>query len=75
MNLLNICRPKCVHNNNGTVLSIKSNCFSKPIKIYISDDDDETLEKVQELIREIERKKTLIKSQKNSDMNIKNILI
>ena len=54
----NLCKPTCMHTNQGTVLKINSSCFDKPIKIYITD-DDQGLEQLHTLVNTLKEQKLL----------------
>lgn len=62
----NLCMPSCVKNNQGTIISIRSACFSRPIKIIIDDEDDDMLEHLDGILTEIKRKKTMIRENKSN---------
>lgn len=63
-----LCTPSCIKNNEGTVISVKSSCFEKPLKIVVSDDDDDMLEHLDAIIKSIHRKKTMIKQKRLSEI-------
>lgn len=52
----NLCKPSCMHTNQGTIIKISSNCFTKPVKIYIGDDDT-GLEQLNALLTQIRDRK------------------
>ena len=61
------CKPECM-NSETTTITIKSSCFEKPQKIVVSNDDFEMLEHIEELLKGIHRKKTMIKEKRKSEI-------
>lgn len=58
--------PSCIKADN-TKITIKSSCFQKPIKIVLNDDDIETTEVLEDIVKKIlERKKTITEKKRNS---------
>ncbi len=49
--------PSCLKSNEGTVISIRSKCFTKPIKIVINDTDDkDAIKRIEEVLNVIQDK-------------------
>lgn len=68
-------RPSCMKvDNQGTIISVKSKCFEKPIKIIVSEEDDDMLEHLNQILDAIKGKKEEIKRRKTLS-NINNIEI
>lgn len=62
------CKPECM-NSETTTITIKSSCFGgKTQKIIVSNDDFEMLEHIEELLKGIHRKKTMIKEKRKSEI-------
>ena len=56
-------QPSCMKTNEGTIISVRSRCFEKPIKIFISDDDDDALEHIEKILGYVRDKKTALRSE------------
>ena len=60
-----LCKPTCMKAEHGTVVSVKSRCFEKPIRIYISDEDDDALEHIEAILGFVHQKKKALRESKN----------
>lgn len=60
----NLCKPRCVETNQGTVISIRSKCFEKPIKIMISEDDEDSICKLESVLSSIKKRQEQLSQER-----------
>lgn len=61
--------PSCMKADN-TKITIKSSCFQKPIQIILNDDDIETTDFLEDIVKKVlERKQTILEKKRNSIIN------